>query len=84
MSNAINRWIFKIPLSDIQSDDYDEGVENACICCGKVIKKPKYWVHLVDNGSNLVSSEDDFEGDMGVFMIGTACKNKLPNNFYFK
>jgi len=81
----INRWIFQIPLSDVQ----DEGVNNVnngeCICCGKRIKNTMYNVHLLTNG-NLVSSDQSFSDneDQGFFNIGSDCIKRLPNNFYFK
>jgi hypothetical protein len=80
----LQRWIFEIPLNDIQTDSYDEvGNKNPCVCCGKEVKETKYMVHLLTTG-NLISSQEDFEDSQGFFPIGNACKNKLPNNFYFK
>lgn len=80
----INQWLFEIPLNDIQEDSYDEtGNENPCICCGKEVRNPKYMVHLLKTG-NLISSQEDFAESQGFFPIGNSCKNKLPNNFYFK
>lgn len=79
----INRWVFEIPVEDIQVEDYDETKnENPCICCNKLIKEDKWVVHMLTNG-NLVSSDQEFENSQGFFPIGNACKNKLPNNFYF-
>ena len=86
MKKDINQWVFKIPLADIQEETYNEtGNDNPCICCGKEVKNEKYYVHLLTNG-NLVSTNEEFADgeDQGTFPIGTACKNKLPNNFYFK
>ncbi len=84
MTTDINKWLFEIPLSDIMEDSYEEGKgDNPCICCGKNIKNSKYSVHLLDSG-NLISSEEDFDNSQGFFPIGNTCKNKLPNNFYFK
>jgi len=79
----INRWIFEIPLEDIQKPYEDSGHTNTCICCGKKIRQNKYCVHLV-NG-NLVSTDQPFasDEDMGFYPIGNSCKNQLPNNFYF-
>jgi len=77
-------WLFKISLQDIQEDSYEEGKsDNPCICCGKNIKNPTYFVHLLTSGE-LISSDGDMEDSQGLFPIGNACKNKLPNNFYFK
>lgn len=80
----INRWIFQIPLSDVQNPEVNN-VTNECICCGKKIKVPKFTVHLLTNG-NLVSSEEQFaeNEDQGFFNIGSECTKRLPNNFYFK
>lgn len=84
MERDINQWLFEIPVDDIQEESFDETKgENPCICCGKNIKNPKYSVHLLDTG-NLISSDEDFAESQGFFPIGTSCKNKLPNNFYFK
>lgn len=78
-----NRWHFEIPLEDIQDEGYEEkGGDNPCICCGKNIQKPNYYVHLLTSG-NIVSSEEDFEDSQGFFPIGNKCKNRIPNNFYF-
>ena len=86
MKHDINRWVFQIPLSDIQVEN-DKSCEpdNPCICCGKQIKTTKYYVHLLTNG-NLVSTDQEFapDEDQGFFPIGVSCKSKLPNNFYFK
>lgn len=79
------RWIFEIPLLDIQADEFVEGGgDYQCVCCGKGIKSPKFWVHLLVNG-RLVSTPEEFDEseDQGFYPIGANCKNKLPNNFYF-
>jgi len=84
MKTDLNQWLFEIPLSDIQEETYEEtGNKNPCICCGKEVKNTKYMVHLLDTG-NLISSQEDFQESQGFFPIGNTCKNKLPNNFYFK
>ena len=83
MKNNLNRWIFEIPLDDISEPDATQDGVNPCICCGKEIKQTKYVVHLLTNG-NLISSDQDFDNSQGLHPIGNTCKNKLPNNFYFK
>lgn len=84
MEIDLNQWLFEIDLSDIRAEDYEDkgGEKEPCICCGKKINKPKYYVHLLTNG-NLISSQEDFDNSQGTFPIGATCKNKLPNNFYF-
>lgn len=84
MENTINKWIFQIPLEDVQNDQVNN-VTDECICCGKKVSHPKYVVHLLTNG-NLVSSDQPFaeSEDQGFFNIGSECIKKLPNNFYFK
>lgn len=82
--NGINRWFFEIPLSDVQNEQMPETEHSdSCICCGKRIKEVKQYVHLLTNG-NLVSIDDDVENSQGMFPIGNECKNRLPNNFYFR
>ena len=78
-------WIFQIPLSDIKKERKVKSIQpkNPCICCNNEIKTTKYVVHLLENG-NLVSSDQEFQESQGFFPIGVKCKNKLPNNFYFK
>lgn len=83
METDINKWIFEIPLQDIQNKRMPNiEAENSCICCGKEIKEPKQFVHLLTNGS-IVSSDQPFDNDQGFFPIGNECKNRVPNNFYF-
>ena len=82
----INQWIFEIPLDDIKEEKRGRmDGNNPCICCGKEVKNAKYYVHLLISG-NLVSTDEPFseKEDQGFFPIGNGCKNKLPNNFYFK
>ena len=80
----LNQWLFEIPVEDIQDETVASGAfENSCICCGKRISSPKYYVHLLTNG-NLISSAEDFDNSQGFFVIGASCRGKLPNNFYFK
>lgn len=84
-SHDINRWVFEIPLSDIEKDtDDDKTLSNVCLCCGKKLGKTHYEVHLLTNG-NLVSTDQDFaaDEDQGFFPIGGDCRRKLPNNFVF-
>jgi hypothetical protein len=85
MKDNIDKWVFEIDLDDIRDEDYHdkEASETPCICCGKNIKNPRYMVHLLTSGM-LVSSQDNFENSQGMFAIGASCKNKLPNNFYWK
>lgn len=85
MKHDINQWVFEINLDDIVDPEKVEKGGNPCICCGKPVKAPKYYVHLLTNG-NLVSTDQPFaeDEDQGFFPIGNTCKNKLQNNFYFK
>ena len=79
----LDRWVFEIELSDIMDENYKTTKgDNPCICCGKNVKNPRYFVQLLDTGK-LVSTQEDFANSQGFFPIGNSCKNKLPNNFYF-
>lgn len=96
MKHDINRWIFYIPLEDVQSPEYSKNIQKykksrgenePCLLCGKPInpnRKRKYFVHLTLSG--LVSTEMEFEDgeDLGFFPIGSECIKKLPNNFYWR
>lgn len=73
------QWIFQIPLEDVRTSS---NVGDGCFLCGKKLKSKRYQVHLLTNG-NLVSSDESFDNSQGFFDIGSECKNKLPNNFYF-
>jgi len=85
MPNDLHRWVFQIPTDDVQSTQEDTTVTGGCFLCGKKLKEEKYFVHLLMNG-NLVSTPDAFDDDedMGAFPIGSECKKRLPNNFYFQ
>lgn len=80
----INRWVFHIPLEDIQEGRKSRGYEQECICCGKKLNTVKHLVHIV--GSDIVSTDEPFsdDEDLGFHPIGESCKLNLPNNFYFK
>lgn len=80
----INRWVFHIPLEDIQENYKDKGHDQECICCGKGVSIIKHVVHVV--GSDIVSTDQPFspDEDLGFHPIGESCKLNLPNNFYFK
>lgn len=87
MGNKLNRWIFQIPLEDVQNIlpfTKDKPNSEKCLLCGKTLKSNSkvFWVHLLTNG-NLVSSDEEFDNSQGLFLIGSECKNKLPNNFYW-
>ena len=83
----INRWIFEIPLSDVQNIVHKKNTQHSeeCLLCGKQMKNTgvKQFVHMLTNG-NLVSTDQDFDNSQGFFPVGNECKNKLPNNFIFK
>jgi hypothetical protein len=85
MTNNIHRWIFQIPTADVQTTEEDTTVTGGCFLCGKPLKEEKYFVHLLTNG-NLVSTPDEFDEneDMGCFPIGSECRKRLPNNFYWE
>lgn len=79
----IYRWVFKIDIDDVKSSAYKEdGNTRPCALCGKSLKnKKRHYIHLIDNGANIVSSDQEFDGDLGFFEVGSACRKKLPNNF---
>jgi len=78
----INRWIFEIPLADVKTASDDTAAADCCFLCGRKIKGAKYEVHYLASGV-LVSTDQPFNNSQGFFPIGSECKNRLPNNFYF-
>lgn len=83
MKNDINRWIFEIPVDDVKTTNDDTTVTGGCFLCGKPIKSKKYFIHLLTPGM-LVSSDQEFDNDQGFFEIGSECRKRIPNNFYFE
>lgn len=70
-----------INSESIQKDYKETGAINPCFCCGKEIEAPKYYINLLESGDIVDNSDDD--NSQGLYPIGSVCKNKLPNNFYF-
>lgn len=83
--NDLHRWIFQIPLEDVQNEVFDDSKgDKVCLLCGKELKGQNiYYVHLT-NECNLISSPEEFDNSQGAFPIGANCRKRLPNNFYWK
>jgi hypothetical protein len=79
----IYRWIFKIPLPDVRTTAESTTDGTRCVLCGKKLQTAPYLVQLLHDG-NLVSTDQEFSDSQGFFPLGSECKNRLPNNFYFK
>lgn len=83
MKNDINRWVFEIPVDDVKTTSDDTTVTGGCFLCGRKLRGPRYAIHLLTPGI-LVSSDQEFDNDQGFFDIGSECRKRIPNNFYFK
>lgn len=49
-----------------------------CARCGKEVKNPKLWVHVIDGGDRILHPEDEDaytsdDGDMDMHPIGPEC-----------
>lgn len=53
-----------------------------CAVCGKGVKKPRYWVHVHNGGSDLVTEDEtatlDPAADMYHFPLGNDCYRQHP------
>lgn len=54
-----------------------------CVICGKAIKAPgKYFVHVMNGGDSVCTSDEDFyvddAGDLGLQPIGSDCLRRHP------
>lgn len=59
------------------------GGSNECIICGKrLIREPKYMVHLLTTGG--FTSEHEHDASQGYFPIGNDCATKFPKHQLFK
>jgi hypothetical protein len=83
MKIDINQWLFQIPLKDVQSTSEDTTLNNVCLLCGKKVPKPRYYVHLLNNSNLISTNSENIDISQGFFTIGTECRKRLPNNFYF-
>ena len=64
--------------------DYDarnvDGVE-PCVVCGRRVKEPRYFLHVVNGGTHALHPEDEDKyeadgGEMGMQIIGPNCRRK--------
>ena len=90
-TNNTTAQLVEIPLTKIQSPNYDANIDkycedvNTCVICGKRIKnmdKIKY-VHYLTNG-NIINTNDEPENTQGFFPVGNDCAKKIDKSFLFK
>jgi len=51
-----------------------------CFLCGKPIKTPKYYFHVVEGGGQVLRNGEEYDnpaGDLGIKFIGKNCRKKL-------
>jgi hypothetical protein len=66
-------------------------IKRQCVVCGLRMKgAPRYWVHVVDGGANVVHVDDGCAlsqdpaaeaGDMGLHEVGPDCAKRFPREF---
>lgn len=52
-----------------------------CCVCGKVVKQPRYWIHMWDGLYAVMEDEIpglDPMGDTGHYPIGADCRRRHP------
>lgn len=57
------------------------GNESPCAFCGRPVKKPRYWVHVVNGGGDLLKIGDTWDeqaSDLGLQPIGANCAKQHP------
>lgn len=67
---------------------YENGFE-ACPCCGKAIKNPKYFFHSVYGGmayiplTGLGEISDGQYNDTWIMGVGSECRKRFPEGYIF-
>ena len=77
--------MIKIPYSPNYSDNRNRSSRIdalPCAVCGKAVSNPRYWVHVHNGGSHLVTEEEaatlDPAADMYSFPLGRDCYRTHP------
>jgi hypothetical protein len=76
-----------IPVPDSPETRFDSVYhDDPCFICGREVKKPRYWAHVVDGGANFLHKDDeslyvDDGGDMYLHPIGPSCAKKIPKEY---
>ena len=62
---------------------YEQGYE-ACPCCGKAIKNPKYFFNSIYGGCAYPASDKTEYNDAWVMGVGTECQKRFPKGYIFQ
>lgn len=62
----------------------DEQGYNACPCCGKAIKNPKYFFNSIYGASAYPAADKNEYNDAWVMGVGTECRKKFPIGYIFE
>jgi hypothetical protein len=66
-----------------QEKAYSENFE-ACPCCGRAIKNPKYFFNSIYGGSAYPAADKTIYDDAWVMGVGTECRKKFPEGYIFE
>lgn len=56
----------------------------ACPCCGKEIKNPKYFINSIYGGDMYPANDKNEYNDAWVIGVGSECRKKLPKEYVFQ
>lgn len=65
----------------IRSENYNGQGSTPCLVCGKPVKNPVYFLHVVDGGASIIKPDETWDNeaaDLGLYPLGADCKKKHP------
>lgn len=71
--------LIKIPQTG--TDQFIDGDNYPCIVCGKTVKKPIFFLRVVEGGSHALFPGEEYidtAADLGMYPVGTHCLKKFP------
>lgn len=54
---------------------------NPCVICGRELKNPRLYLHVVDGGSKIIDPDESWEdesSDLGMLPVGPECVRNHP------
>lgn len=74
----------RVPLkrSEFHTTEFYGGRTEPCVVCGRPIKTPRWYVHVVDGGASVcdpnIENWPDGAGDLGWLPVGPECLRRHP------
>jgi hypothetical protein len=74
-----------VPFTSKAHDDRTADL-SGCVLCGRSTPSPRFFVEIADGGKIVKPGSADKEdaGYMGMYPIGSECKNALPSDYIVK